>query len=62
MKDLKKLNAKLKCQMAGAHTLSHEISAFIYIYVLVDVLYDVRARYKFIFEYYIRNCLYDHAT
>ena len=35
------LNANLERHMAGAYTLSHEISAFIYI--LADVLCDARA-------------------
>ena len=29
----KRLNTKLECHMAEPHTLSHEVSAFIYIYI-----------------------------
>ena len=32
-KRLKRLNAKLECHMVGPHALSHEVSAFIYIYI-----------------------------
>ena len=34
-KRLKRLNAKLECHMVGPHALSHEVSAFIYIYILM---------------------------
>ena len=30
------LNAKLECHLVGPHALSHEVSAFIYIYIYID--------------------------
>ena len=37
MKEVKKmLNAKLKCRLARPHALSHEFSAYIYIYIFDD--------------------------
>ena len=36
MKEVKKmLNAKLKCHLARPHALPHEISAYIYIYMMI---------------------------
>ena len=35
----KKLNAKLERHMVGPHTLSHEVFAYIYIYILIDYRY-----------------------
>ena len=33
------LNAKLECHLVGPHALSHEVSAFIYIYILMGLLW-----------------------
>ena len=32
------LNTKLECHLIGPHALSHEVFAFIYIYIDIDLL------------------------
>ena len=36
-KGKKMLNAILECHVAGPHALLHEVSAFIYIYILIFI-------------------------
>ena len=41
----KKLNAKFECHVVGPHALSHEVFAFIYIYIWIGFIIIVYGLY-----------------
>ena len=51
------LNAKLEHHLTGSHTLSHEDSVYIYIYILIDLMrpkildFDVKLYSSFNLDY-----------